>query len=97
MIHTPELSGSGQVNPCASCGLGPTIDGHDGCLGALDESIVMNACCGHGNKRYAYVQLWDSSCLRGDDAVNMINELLQKEPLTPTEFGIKNIFTMKMV
>jgi hypothetical protein len=32
--------------PCASCGLPPTDDGHDPCLGPIDGA--RSACCGHG-------------------------------------------------
>ena len=76
MKHTPEHSGSGQIYPCAKCNLPPTKEGHDGCLGTLDISIVMNACCGHGNPEYAYIQYWDSSCIRGDEATTEINNLM---------------------
>lgn len=78
MIHTPELSGSGQLGPCAKCGLPPTPEGHDGCLGTLPEHIVMNACCGHGYDRMAYVQFWDKSDVRGPEAIKMQAELKAK-------------------
>ena len=41
--------------PCGHCGLPNRPDGHDACLGELPG--VMNACCGHGDQRDAYVQL----------------------------------------
>lgn len=41
---------------CDFCGLGPTPEGHDGCIGTLPG--VMNACCGHGDTGVAYVQFY---------------------------------------
>ena len=32
--------------PCKRCGKYPTSEGHDACLGKLEN--VNNACCGHG-------------------------------------------------
>lgn len=75
VLYTPELSGSGQFGRCEKCGLMPTVDGHDGCLGELDSSVVMNACCGHGMDDIAYIQFWDSSCIRGSDAIKAIREI----------------------
>ncbi|AUR93328.1 hypothetical protein NVP1187O_015 [Vibrio phage 1.187.O._10N.286.49.F1] len=77
-IYTPSVSGSGQFAKCISCGLNATKEGHDGCLGTLDEKVVMNACCGHGDVSYAYVQLWDRSCIRGEQAVSLIKSLKEK-------------------
>jgi hypothetical protein len=34
------------VRPCKHCGLPPTPEGYDGCLGYLPG--VVAACCGHG-------------------------------------------------
>lgn len=39
---------------CGHCKLARTIEGHDGCVGTLKN--VMNACCGHGETKHAYVQ-----------------------------------------
>jgi hypothetical protein len=53
--------------PCGHCGLSDTSEGHDGCLGTLPG--VVNACCGHGDNRTAYVQFADGRpSLSGDDA-----------------------------
>ena len=41
---------------CNYCGLPNTKEGHDGCIGTLKN--VMNACCGHGHTRAAYVQFY---------------------------------------
>lgn len=70
--YTPEMAGSGQRGICAHCNRGPTEEGHDGCLGTLPESVVMNACCGHGRPGQASVQYWDGSCVRGADALAVI-------------------------
>lgn len=74
-LYTPDLAGSGQFGVCAKCGLLPTKEGHDGCLGTLDESIVMNACCGHGLDRQAYVQYWNGECVRGEEAIKVMEGL----------------------
>ena len=47
-----------QKGLCAHCKRPPTPEGYDGCLGELPKSVVMNACCGHGNSSRAYVQFW---------------------------------------
>lgn len=78
--HGIETSGDGWVysdtrqpvpnnidRPCGLCGRAQTIDGHDPCLGTLPG--VMNACCGHGDPRDAYVQFDDRRRLGGSDAV----------------------------
>lgn len=55
--YTSEMSGSGQYGICAHCQLPPTKEGHDGCLGTL-SGFVMNACCGHGETKTAYIQYY---------------------------------------
>ena len=74
-LYTPDMAGSGQRGVCVKCGLLPTPEGHDGCLGTLPENVVMNACCGHGNEHQAYIQFWDRSCIRGVEAVSKQCEL----------------------
>lgn len=68
-IYSRAVAGSGQFGICAKCGLLPTAEGHDGCLGTLPEDVVMNACCGHGEARMAYIQYWDRSDIRGPAAI----------------------------
>lgn len=51
---------------CKHCNLMRTPEGHDGCIGALEN--VMNACCGHGNTATAYVQF------NHDDYINKPNK-----------------------
>ena len=70
--HTPEVSGNGQRGICAHCQLGPTKDGHDGCMGELPASVVMNACCGHGEAKVAYVQTWWNERISGERALAYI-------------------------
>ncbi|KKN72204.1 hypothetical protein LCGC14_0413410 [marine sediment metagenome] len=55
---------------CGFCGLGSTPEGHDGCLGALPG--VMNACCGHGRQKEAYVQFNPDARISGTEALNWI-------------------------
>jgi hypothetical protein len=65
--YRPEDAGSGQRGVCGHCKKGPTPEGHDGCLGTL-PGPVMNACCGHGNDKQAYIQYWSGRNLRGNAA-----------------------------
>ena len=58
---------------CGHCGLSNTPEGHDGCLGTLPG--VMNACCGHGDVRSAYVQFWDGRSIHGNFAQRTIDSL----------------------
>jgi hypothetical protein len=48
---------------CGHCGQYPTPKGHDRCLGTLPG--VMNACCGHGGAKSAYVQFPDGVRISG--------------------------------
>lgn len=67
--YTPDMAGSGQYGMCAKCGLMPSKEGHDGCLGTLKGDDIMNACCGHGNDSQAYIQYWDKPRISGLIAV----------------------------
>jgi len=63
-----------KERPCGHCDLHDTTEGHDGCLGTLPG--VMNACCGHGDKHEgAYVQFLDETCIRNDDALEIMDVL----------------------
>ena len=64
-----------QDRPCGRCGKHFTKEGHDACLGTLPG--VMNACCGHGDNRDAYVQFLDGFSVHGEDAI-VILEVLKK-------------------
>jgi hypothetical protein len=63
--------------PCGHCGLQFTKEGHDGCLGTLPHT--MNACCGHGIEKDAYVQNLDGSLTSGIEAIKIIATMLHGE------------------
>ena len=67
--------GNFQNRECGRCGKPFTEEGHDACLGILPG--VMNACCGHGDERDAYVQFLDGFSINSEDAV-VILEVLKK-------------------
>lgn len=52
---------------CGHCGLYNTPEDHDGCLGTLPD--VINACCGHGLVKGAYVQFSDGTIIRDSEAI----------------------------
>lgn len=58
--------------PCGHCGEGRTPEGHDKCLGTLPG--VMNACCGHGETRMAYVQFPEGKYMQGQEAIDYQKE-----------------------
>ena len=60
---------------CAHCGRERTEEDHDGCLGTLIG--LANACCSHGEIHSAYVQFFDGTCIRGEDAI-LIQEVLKR-------------------
>jgi hypothetical protein len=63
---------------CGMCGYKPIKDGdeaYDTCIGKLIG--VMNACCGHGDERDAYVQFIDGESVYGKDAVDIM-QILKK-------------------
>lgn len=61
---------------CKRCKKENRMDDHDPCLGKLPH--VMNACCGHGVKSFAYVQFIDKSSIHGKEAIEII-EILKEE------------------
>lgn len=77
---------------CGFCSLKRTPEGHDGCIGTLDN--VMNACCGHGEIEMAYVQF------NHDDYKNNPNKIrlegadaliyIRKNEKTPNFYNRKN-------
>jgi len=63
---------------CGMCGYKPIKDGceaYDACIGKLIG--VMNACCGHGDDRDAYVQFLDGKSVHGKDAIDIM-QILKK-------------------
>jgi len=73
-LYTSEMAGSGQFGTCVKCKKGPTREGHDGCIGTLPATNVMNACCGHGCDSGAYVQFWDEPRISGAEAIRYIED-----------------------
>ena len=61
---------------CGSCDDKDREDGHDACIGELKG--LMNACCGHGQQRTAYVQFLDGTGVHGVDATTII-EILKRQ------------------
>jgi len=59
---------------CGHCGLKRTAEGYDGCIGELNTAKVMNACCGHGEDRTAYVQFWNGERIAGKIAIEYIKK-----------------------
>lgn len=66
---------AGNPRDCGNCNKPDTKEGHDPCLGTLIG--LRNACCGHGETDEAYVQFIDGKCVRGKDALNIV-EILKK-------------------
>jgi hypothetical protein len=53
---TGSLVSEWKDRPCGHCKRPNREDDHDACLGDLGRG-VMNACCGHGDLTWAYIQL----------------------------------------
>jgi hypothetical protein len=70
-----QLVSENSERGCGNCGKAKTKDGYDGCIGWLPSRVVMNACCGHGDKNLAYIQFWDRECLIEDKALEVIEQL----------------------
>lgn len=69
--------------PCGACSLPNTPEGHDGCLGELPG--VVNACCGHGTTREAYVTFTEGAVLRGEAAVAAMRRLREAPEAQATD------------
>ncbi len=62
--ETNELvSTTWRERPCGHCNAANTPGGYDGCIGHLPG--VMNACCGHGDWKAAYIQFASGFIIRG--------------------------------
>ena len=61
---------------CDICKKVPTKEGHDGCLGTLQDKDIMNACCGHGKNECAYIQYWNKPRIAGKEAIQEQNRLI---------------------
>lgn len=62
---------SNTYRNCGICKLPNRSDGHDACIGVLQN--VTNACCGHGDVKSAYVQFDYGYTIRGLKAIGYIN------------------------
>lgn len=65
--------------PCSKCGKYPNSNGHDACIANLKG--VKNACCGHGDIKYTYVELESGEVFRGVYAIYIIKKLKDREVL----------------
>ncbi len=79
---------TGNDRNCGFCGKEDTKEGHDGCLGILPN--IMNACCGHGVEKDAYLQYWDGNILRGKQATDEIKSITSNK-------GVLNEFRRKQI
>jgi hypothetical protein len=79
---TKILVSDNKSRECGNCGLEQTKEGHDACLGELPH--LMNACCGHGNNKDAYIQLMNGSSIHGEDAILLIEIFKQFNYLEKT-------------
>lgn len=70
------VSETWENRPCGHCKLFNTLEGHDGCLGILPD--VMNACCGHGDSKQAYIQFSNGECIHGEEGKNYIDKILNE-------------------
>ena len=83
-MKKPNYLDGYEKEVCGFCNLKRTPEGHDGCIGTL--SNVMNACCGHGEVKQAYVQFNHNDYknnpnkirIEGEEAINYINKFKQK-------------------
>lgn len=55
---------------CDRCKQKGTSRGHDACLGTLPG--VRYACCGHGDKRYAYIHFETGETIREEAAITVM-------------------------
>ena len=61
---------------CGHCGKNKTVEGYDVCLGTIPN--IMNACCGHGEPEWAYIQYWDGSVVQGFPALGLMASRLNR-------------------
>lgn len=88
-----------RIRPCPACGESPlVVDGVeiDACFGALLPGVA-NACCGHGDSKYAYIQLEGEFPRRvikikdATDAWIRISELRLGRECNGTETCLRNL------
>lgn len=81
---TKEIVSKNKNRACGNCGKEKTKEGHDHCLGTLPN--VMNACCGHGSEKEAYVQ-FANKWFGGKEALKIISKL---KDMTEQEIKLRN-------
>lgn len=67
-------------NICKHCDKKSIIDGneeYDACIGSVQGAC--NACCGHGDVARAYIQFFDESHIKGQDALDIM-KIMSKTP-----------------
>jgi len=69
--------GTWKDRPCGHCGMHNTAKDHDACIANL-EGGVMNACCGHGERKRAYIQFKDGKRIDGEDVFNWLKRSAKK-------------------
>ena len=75
---TKENVRDNRDRSCGNCGKPITIEGHDGCLGNLPS--VINACCGHGEIKNAYICFANGKRIKGIEARRFIdNKIVEKK------------------
>lgn len=67
-----KVSRGWNKRPCKTCGEQWTEDKHDPCIANL--SGVMNACCGHGDVKKAYVQFDRNNAVYGLEAIEVFKK-----------------------
>jgi hypothetical protein len=67
-------SSTWKSRSCGHCGLDNTPEGYDGCLSTGIPGAV-NACCGHGQDRDAYIQFSNGDEIRGQEAIRFIRQI----------------------
>lgn len=61
---------------CLTCNKKGVVEGnevYDPCIGKLPN--IINACCGHGHIKSAYIQFKDKTRIAGQHAINKMKEL----------------------
>lgn len=72
---------------CGECGMDTPDSGHDPCIEGLP--VVQNACCGHGNRREAYVHFRLGLWCRGRLALLAMAVLRAMRRRSPVLGGMK--------
>ena len=68
---TWQLVSENPTRPCGHCNKQQTPEGHDACLGVIPSA--MNACCGHGVNKEAYIQFWGGGRIEGENVFTYLS------------------------